>query len=732
MIRKPQSLSRQSVSIACNTLLIVVSVATALMWWEQWRLSYADIASHSYSLNKASGVHVSKFTDIREPIGTKSNSNAYGFYLGELSRTFGGADSGSFSWSIQQRGADWLAQSGTNRYRGPVNPVTNNDYIFGIQRSMKISIMPLEDFPASLIGQWVGLTDASGQSIEAVIASGNNSEITISGDLPADFFPTSVTSLQGAKRSGEEVTLISTTSLASSVRGGIVSGTDGHGVYLYVPGWNGKPRFRPTIGDTVNFASGDKRKIESVMKLSGGYFALLGGDRLQAHFFNRADIVTVTANKPAPLRGLTIRVNPVSNETFLNGRERKFRVAVNPASRIKQGALISLDSGGGPFFVGGANGDHLEIDILTSLAMQACLAGVESDDGVFFDGLSGVTAEWLLKKQFGISDIRSCLQHDSLIVVGLERTIARWEDLAEEQKQSFAAAFGKQRQISMEQVWYRSMNLDLVAATNDKPAPSPQQSSNIHEKSVWEVYPGSMVNILYHKQNPAPLELLIHALSRRDRENYYRTFTSVAPDYFSFAKPRQFTAWLENWHWPLFKQVLQHYKLQYSNPDFGLWKRDDATDYRETAAQQISSSLPVKLPPVDASDSCAFTLREVVISYNVTNSVSYIPVIGRSTRYLISIDGVDTSLLPPTPVSLPTDVSSFSFPVFARAGDQVKLDMKKLGPLADYADIKIQSVAVSNISVGDRELEEMFLDNEGMKMIAADKEGCSLTKVSTP
>ncbi|MGN6450608.1 MAG: hypothetical protein ACTHLK_18840 [Brucella intermedia] len=731
MIKKLRSLPGQSVSIACSALLIAVSIVAALVWWGQLRISHADIVAHSYSLNKASGVRVSKFTDIREAVGTKSNSNAYGFYLGEISRAFGATE--GFLWAIQQPGADWMTRSGPNRQLVPVKPVTNDDYIFGIQRSTRIAILPLEDFPASLIGQWIELIDDSGRSIEAVTASGTNSEIVVVGDLPANFFPTRIASLKGARRAGDETTLISTTSLASNVRGGVVSGTDGRGVYLYVPGWSGKSRFRPAIGDTVNFASGDKRKIESVMKLAGGYFVLLKGDRLQPHFFNRADIVTVMANKPAPPHGLTIRVNPVSNEVFLNGRERRFRVAVDPASHIKQGALVSLDSGGGPFFAGAANGDHLEIDILTSLAMQACLAGVGSDGGIIFNGLSGVTAEWLLKKQFGISEIRSCLNENSPIVNSLGGSIARWKDLTEAQEQSIGAAFSGHKQISMEEVWYRSMNLDLVTAADDRAASSPQQrSSNIYEKSVWEVYPGSMINVLYDKRNPAPLELLIHALSRRDRENYYRTFTSVAPDYFSFAKPRQFTPWLENWHWPLFKQVLQHYKLQYSNPDFGLWKRDDATDYRETAAQQISSSLPVKLPPVDASDSCAFTLREVVISYNVTNSVSYIPVIGRSTRYLISIDGVDTSLLSPTPVSLPTDVGSFSFPVFARAGDQVELDMKKLGPLADYADIKIQSVAVSNISVGDRELEEMFLENEGMKMIAADKEGCSLTKVSTP
>ncbi|WP_448786470.1 hypothetical protein [Brucella intermedia] len=299
-------------------------------------------------------------------------------------------------------------------------PVTNDDYIFGIQRSTRISILPLEDFPASLIGQWVELIDGSGRSIEAVIASGTNSEIVVIGNLPINFFPTQVTSLEGAKRSGEEITIVSATNIATNLHGGIISGTDGRGIYVSGFGRRGKPRFRPTIGDTVNFASGDKRKIESVMKLASGYFVVLGGDRLQAHFFNRVNIIAVTANKPAPARGLMIRVNPVSNEVFLNGRERKFRVAVDPASRIKQGALISLDSGGGPFFVGAANGDHLEIDILTSLAMQACLAGVESDDGVFFDGLSGVAAEWLLKKQFGISEIRSCLQHDSLIVDGLE------------------------------------------------------------------------------------------------------------------------------------------------------------------------------------------------------------------------------------------------------------------------------------------------------------------------
>ncbi|WP_246468472.1 hypothetical protein [Brucella intermedia] len=731
MIKKLPTLPGPATSLACSVLLTVLSLVTALTWWGQMRTAYNHKEADSYSLNRASGVHMSKFNDIREIVGTKSNSSAYASYLGELSRTFGEADNG-FHWAIEKPGADWLARSGPNRQLIPVKPVTNDDYIFGIQRSTRISILPLEDFPASLIGQWVELIDGSGRSIEAVIASGTNSEIVVIGNLPINFFPTQVTSLEGAKRSGEEITIVSATNIATNLHGGIISGTDGRGIYVSGFGRRGKPRFRPTIGDTVNFASGDKRKIESVMKLASGYFVVLGGDRLQAHFFNRVNIIAVTANKPAPARGLMIRVNPVSNEVFLNGRERKFRVAVDPASRIKQGALISLDSGGGPFFVGAANGDHLEIDILTSLAMQACLAGVESDDGVFFDGLSGVAAEWLLKKQFGISEIRSCLQHDSLIVDGLERTIARWEDLTEKQEQSFAAAFGKQGQISMEEVWNRSMNLELVTATDDQAASPQPRPSNIHDKTIWEIYPGSMINILYDKRNPAPVELSIHALSRKDRENYYRTFASAAPDYFSFTKVSPFTAWLENWHWPLFKQVLQHYKLQYSNPDFGLWKRDDATDYRETAAQQISSFLPVKLPPVDASDSCAFTLREVVISYNVTNSVSYIPVIGRSTRYLISIDGVDTSLLPPTPVSLPTDVSSFSFPVFARAGDQVKLDMKKLGPLADYADIKIQSVAVSNISVGDRELEEMFLDNEGMKMIAADKEGCSLTKVSTP
>ncbi|MFK0685824.1 hypothetical protein SD208_16055 [Ochrobactrum sp. BD67] len=731
MIKKFYPLSGQTTSIACSVLLIVLSVVTALTWWEEMRATYTYMNADSYSLNRASGVHVSKFTDSRESVGNKSSSTAYGFYLDEISRTFGASDSG-FLWAIEKPGADWLAQLGTNRRLVPVKSISNGDYILGIQRSTKLSILPLEDFPPSLIGQWVDLTDERGRSIEAVVTSGNHSEITIVGDLPANFFPTEIISLKGAKRSGEKATFISTTNLNSNVRGGIVSGTNGHGISLYVPSWSRNIRFRPTIGDTVNFASGDTRKIEHVMKLASGYFALLDGDTLQAHFFNRVNIITITANKPAPPRGLTIRVNPISNEMFLNGRERKLRVAVGSASLIKRGALISLDSGGGPFFVEAAAGDRLEIDLQTSLAMQACLAGVQSDGGIFFDGLAGIAAEWLLKKKFGVSEMRSCLKYDSPIVSSLSDTIARWKDLSKVQKKSFSAAFGDYKDLSTEEVWNRSMDLDLVMATNDQVAPSPQRSSNIHDKTIWEIYPGSMVNILYHKQNPAPVELLIHALSRKDRENYYKTFASVAPDYFSFTKVSPFTAWLENWHWPLFKQVLEHYKLQYSNPDFSFWKRDSATDYRETESQEISTSLPVKLPPLEVADSCAYTLREVVISYNVTNSVSYIPVIGRSTRYLISIDGVDTSLLPPTPVSLPTDVSTFSFPVFARAGDKVELDIEKLGPLADYADIKIQSVAVSNISVGDRELEEMFLENEGIKMIAGDKGSCSVTNVARP
>ncbi len=190
-----------------------------------------------------------------------------------------------------------------------MKPVTNDDYIFGIQRSTRISILPLEDFPASLIGQWVELIDGSGRSIEAVIASGTNSEIVVIGNLPINFFPTQVTSLEGAKRSGEEITIVSATNIATNLHGGIISGTDGRGIYVSGFGRRGKPRFRPTIGDTVNFASGDKRKIESVMKLASGYFVVLGR-QAASPFFNRVNIIAVTANKPAPARGLMIRVNP--------------------------------------------------------------------------------------------------------------------------------------------------------------------------------------------------------------------------------------------------------------------------------------------------------------------------------------------------------------------------------------------------------------------------------------
>jgi hypothetical protein len=77
----------------------------------------------------------------------------------------------------------------------------------------------------------------------------------------------------------------------------------------------------------------------------------------------------------------------------------------------------------------------------------------------------------------------------------------------------------------------------------------------------------------------------------------------------------------------------------------------------------------IALPPIPAVMRSPVTLLEIEIDYHVTNPLGWLPIVGKSPRYLVGIGGALSHL----PVSLDPLVGTTRFPLVLRAGQHPTL-----------------------------------------------------------
>jgi hypothetical protein len=726
-----------------NIALLVLIVTALSMLIAQGVWSWKFLDRQLYSYNTFSGVFVSRHTDINEVFGTKTSSNAYGDFLPSALARIGRNASSPLpvhenvfpSWYPKDKG---IAQA----FR--VRPVLNADFFFGIQRN--ITFHTEDSLSPEAIGEWVKLATEDERHFHyGVVQHVEHDRVIVQTSLPWWFFPKSITLIPqdaASNQQGEASTsYIVTNNLASSVRGGFVQGAQKPTLHLFKPPWRsyGFPS-PPRPGDTLRFATGETARIQGVLNLTTELLIELdeaAQQNIKPFTTVRNDVVTIVSRASQATDALGIRIADTTNAEFVNGRERFVKVALENADRLSANDLLTLEAGQRPYRVHSATKDTVVLDLVESLALETCLQEIslQEDKAQPWYELSDRYGK---PNPFAGINPQRCLKEASLLDT-YKKVFEQWHSTPDRLRKKILKDLTQtdlSPSLSSGFVWYRSMDVRLHAMPSRSiietlsPPPTPDATDK-KDPHIWEIYPGSFLNVLYGTRNPAPIEMLIHVLSVPERTNYYKSFEAVQPPYVVIAKPRQFTPWLVHWHWPFFEAVLHNYRPVTSNTDFALWERK-SEPWRLMVQENLGGVQDDRphTPTLTAhslheAPSCAVRAAQVRVRYTVHNPFIKVPVIGRSDRLFVHVENVGTGLPPRPPISLPQESGEFVFPIVYRAGSVPTLRFEQISPFHPFAKTTLHGWEITPMTeaagVQENGITEMFLEGAPFTMLAKEK-----------
>jgi len=206
--------------------------------------------------------------------------------------------------------------------------------------------------------------------------------------------------------------------------------------------------------------------------------------------------------------------------------------------------------------------------------------------------------------------------------------------------------------------------------------------------SIWSTY-SALLEAHYGIYSPAE-DYIIHAAGPQRWHHYMDTFRSVNPEFVTTMTPVfSFEEWLQNERWEFFEEVLDNYEPLQTVEHAIIWQRKPGP---WQAPSQNFDTIPPKegfdryaLPVVRGSD----RLGVVRIRYTVSNRWGWIPILGKTPRYLATIQGTPRDLA----VSLPPYLSEFEFPIQLPLGHQVELHFAVASLLPDVG-LRIDAVQV--------------------------------------
>ncbi len=234
-----------------------------------------------------------------------------------------------------------------------------------------------------------------------------------------------------------------------------------------------------------------------------------------------------------------------------------------------------------------------------------------------------------------------------------------------------------------------------------------------NDKDIWSLYTG-IYEASLGSFNPSGYDYIIHALGPQERASYLNSFETIKPTavitlrggYF------QYEPWLENETWPFFEQLYTNYHPQAIDGTTIVWRRNNASWIPATtsnwdgtqkigAANQSVDTINV---PKNTNRKIKYRIYTVGVTYQTSYPLQEIPWIGKTPRYLVTTNGVNTH----DAVSLPPYYQSFTFPVLLQTSEpNITLHFYTYG-LTAGAHLKIKTVEWKQIYVSPSALHSVY------------------------
>ncbi|MBC7489320.1 MAG: hypothetical protein H7240_04350 [Glaciimonas sp.] len=724
--------SRAWPSIVFKVIISIFVLGATFFWINKALVVVAYKDDYLFSTNKFSGVRLSRDTDARSPDGRTSGTNAYAGFLAEATGLVSTVRGGS-SFIDQKIIPNSETFNGQELISTHILPFSFGNQYFGMQARIGLKLVRTIGVSRNLKNRWAYLVNRSKQKYLIYIEGVDDESVAwVRGDIPFGFIPEEINILPINKQNEPAIFQLYS-DLTHVVRGGVVTTSRPtvmlrHLSYISKIPFIQRFSYLPVVGDVLNFKNGEVRSLRKITPIDGSFFLELDSP-VTPYFASNNDIVTVRQTKQDVENNLRIIVSQVTNKDFFFGRERHLKISVDLKNNFPQvGDYITSDRGGARFYISDADQSSVTIDLLYSKLAALCKKlsakgskfefTLAASDGLIESAVnkniisceSGSAGYELVAKL--LKSVGENGSDDKNIIQLLDEPRSDVTDL------SLMAVFN--RALDMEAV-YTCKSCGLTSRLSDK-----RVIPNVAGRGdIWETYPGSMLNIYYKSLNPAPQELLIHALGTSLSEAYYNKFSIVQPSFVALSNPRQYTPWLYNWHWPYFELMLLNYEKYYSNSDFSIWYRPEKKWLALSSIWDGSLAIDAKFNesplsitlPVAADE--ILSLYTLEIEYEIKNPFNGVPLIGTSPRLLISSFNTGAEFPARPPISLPLSVNRFTFPLFVKGvNSKPSLKIEIIDPLKTGLVYKINTIKWRRVIVNSSKIESLLYYAPAYKYVA--------------
>lgn len=672
-----------------KVLVFLLVFISSLYWLYYLYDTKSSLDENLFSQNKFDSVRLNKFHSYEGVKGSWNIQHQYAPYLDQATKAIS-LDHGT-RFFINDDFTTRLSNVDANKYKKiKLNSKIDDDFILGLQHKfrLKISSTMYSENLKYFVGRYAVLNGINSVYF-GFITKVTNEYVEVRAPLPMGEIIESIR-FPPVKKGIKHFEALLDSERMGLVRGGIVNQFDNAlGTYIYVRTFSYKDSLDLVQGVGSAEINGKKFYINNIISLGMHDFlvSIKGDEVYQPYVDSRKNIIKFIIENDVSNRELSLRVSNLTNDDYIFGLGRKYSLRLSKTELLDKVGLINFERSPWLFSVDKMDNDIITLDLLN------------------------MTKNHLSQK---INSNSSALKEASLSSYDIpaDGNFSRTEllNLRKDYDELFSTS-----EVAPLKAWLNGGNTEIAYEAFQTEAENTEEYKNKllsdNNFKIWEIYPGSILNLYYGKQNPAPVEMMIHVLGKNTRKNYYDSFITTKPEYVSFAKPERFTPWLINWHWSFFREMIYNYEPIVDLDEFSLWKRETQKVKNISSFNKTISSDRLPFTVKLGGETESYKLYTVTLDYKINNPLIKLPLLGKSARYFITSNASITSL----PASIPWSENIWKFPIVVKGQEMVTFDLLEMSDFLDISKLNINSISIQEEKIPQNKIVKMFLDYDSMR-----------------